>query len=111
MSKTFDVIVTAEALTPEAFNLLEPEERTAYVNGMSMLINSKSPESQKVFKDFLESGIMRAEYDAYVKSIGPISVKPMPHAYWFARRICGLPEQVARDVLCLKHAQINETAV
>lgn len=103
--------VTDAALTPEAFDLLTPAEKSAYITGMSFLINSQDESKRKLLKDFLESGIMKVEYDAYANGMESISTKPMPHAYWFARRIVGLPEQVARELLGLHHKQVNEQEI
>ncbi|BCM95207.1 hypothetical protein [Burkholderia phage FLC6] len=105
------VIVTDAALTPEAFDLLTDIEKSAYITGMSFLINSEDPANRQKLKDFLNSGIMKSKYDAYVESMGPISMKPMPHAYWFAVRVVGIPKDVARELLGLQHKQINEREV
>lgn len=103
--------VSDAALTPEAFDLLTVAEKTAYISGMSFLVNSQDEAKRKLLKDFLKSGIMKAEYDAYVTSMGPISMKPMPHDFWFARRIVCMPDQLARDLLDLHFKQVNEKEI
>lgn len=103
-----DSTTLAEPLPAIAFEQLPRAEQMAYINDMSMLSNSKRPEAQALFKAFLLSGLMSAEYQAYAKPLIEAGKKPAPQAYWFARSVLSMPDGWTREILDMKYKKLNE---